>query len=265
MGWDDVDDVPDDERVAEWKLRAVAIPAALTIAALFHLWSTGRFLQRTFFAMQLHELGHAVTAWWSGVRAIPVLWKTMIAPERSAFVGLLVATFNGYLIVRGGLQRRYLMVAIGAALLVLQLVASFATSGEHAQMWIIFGGDGGAMVLGTVLMACFFVGPDSPLHRGGVRWGLLVIGAASFVDTFAMWWSARRDPDVIPFGEIEGVGQSDPSKLTEVFGWSQQRLIHSYVTLGVTCLVVLVAVWAWSVWLARRLDVVAGRVEHDAK
>ncbi len=247
MGWDDVDDVADEDRVAEWKLRAIAIPAALIIAVLFHQWSTGRFLQRTFFAMGVHEVGHAVTAWWCGIRAIPTLWKTLIAPERSAFIGFLVIAFNGFWIVRGALERRYRMLAVGAVLLAIQLVASFALSLRDAQQWITFGGDGGAMVLGTLLMCCFFVDRDSKLHHGGVRWGLLVIGAAAFVDTFAMWWSARSDADVIPFGEIEGVGQSDPSKLTEVFGWSQQRLIHSYVTLGCVCLAVLLVVWAWNV------------------
>lgn len=254
MGWDDVDDLPDDARIAEWKLRAAAIPAALILALLFHAWSTGHFLQRTFLSMMVHECGHAVTSWWCGIRAIPTLWKTLIAADRGMVVPVLVAAFNCYLIVRGVRERRPGFAIVGGVLAVVQILGTLVLSTEHAQMWICFGGDGGAMVLGTLLMCCFFVDRESKLHRGGVRWGLLVIGAGAFVDTFATWWTARTDPDVIPFGEIEGVGQSDPSKLTEQFNWTTHTLVHRYVTLGVICLVVLAAAWAWSVrraWLAR--------------
>ncbi len=107
------------------------------------------------------------------------------------------------------------------------------------------------MILGTLLMMAFFV---PKLAEHGLRWGLLVIGAAAFVDTFATWWSARSDPDVIPFGEIEGVGLSDPSKLSEVYGWSTSQLVHRYVTLGVACLIVLAGVYAWQVRSARARD-----------
>jgi hypothetical protein len=56
---------------------------------------------------------------------------------------------------------------------------------------------------------------------------------------------------VIPFGEIEGVGLSDPSKLTDVFNWSQHQVVDRYVTLGCLCLLVLVIVWLWQTLAAR--------------
>ena len=90
---------------------------------------------------------------------------------------------------------------------------------DTAQLAIIFGGDGGAMVIGTLLILTFFAPEGSKFRHGALRWGLLVIGAAAFVDTASTWWRARTDLGVIPFGEIEGVGLSDPSKLAEA-GWS---------------------------------------------
>jgi hypothetical protein len=108
------------------------------------------------------------------------------------------------------------------------------------------------MVIGTALMATFFAGRDTQLYRGALRWGFLVIGAAAFVDTFAMWWTARTDSSVIPFGEIEGVGLSDPSKLKDVFGWTIDDIVDRYVTLGLVCALVLSVVWAWQVSVARR-------------
>ena len=143
------------------------------------------------------------------------------------------------------------LLIVGVVLGVIQLVAMNASI-DDAQAWITFGGDGGAMILGTSLMMSFFV---PKLREHGLRWGLLVIGAgAGSIDTFATWWSARSDIDVIPFGEIEGVGLSDPSKLSEVCGWSTDQIVHRYVTLGVACLVVLAGVYAWQVRSARARD-----------
>jgi hypothetical protein len=231
----------------EWKLRAAAIPGALIVALAFHAWPTGHFLQRTFLSMMIHELGHTLTAWWCGFGALPTLWKTII-PEARGIVWLLVALVELGLVAIAWRTHRLVFALVGLALACVQVVALNAST-DDAQAWITFGGDGGAMVLGTLLMASFFV---PKLQEHGLRWGLLVIGAAAFVDTYATWWSARSDPDVIPFGEIEGVGLSDPSKLTEVYGWPTSQLVHRYVTLGAVCLVSLAAVYAWQVWRSRQ-------------
>jgi hypothetical protein len=238
--------VEDDDRL-EWKLRAATIPGALIVALAFHAWPTGHFLQRTFLSMMIHELGHAITAWWCGFGALPTVWKTMI-PETRGMVWLLVAIFELGLVGIAWKTHRLVFAVVGLALVVVQVIAMNAPI-EDAQAWVTFGGDGGAMLLGSLLMASFFV---PKLRDHGLRWGLLVIGAAAFVDTFATWWSARSDPDVIPFGEIEGVGLSDPSKLTDVYGWSTNQLVHRYVSLGVACLVALGTVYAWQVWRSRR-------------
>jgi hypothetical protein len=241
--------VDDDDRL-EWKLRAAAIPGALVVALAFRMWPTGHWLQRTFLSMIVHELGHAVTAWWCGFGAIPTVWKTIVFETRG-MVWLVIAAFEVGLVALGWKTQRLGFAFVGLALGIMQFVATGAPA-ERAQAWITFGGDGGAMVIGSALMASFFV---PKLREHGLRWGLLVIGAAAFVDTFAMWWAARTDEDVIPFGEIEGVGLSDPSKLTEVHGWSTALVVSRYVTLGVVCLAVLAAIYAWQVrraWLTSR-------------
>jgi hypothetical protein len=107
-------------------------------------------------------------------------------------------------------------------------------------MFITFGGDAGSLVFGAALMACFFVPPDHKLHRDWLRWGFLVIGAGSFVDTFQEWWIARTDPSIIPYGELEGITETDVTKLTEHYGWSERAMISRYVSLGVVSLLALV-------------------------
>ncbi|HEY1554877.1 MAG TPA: hypothetical protein VGF94_08590 [Kofleriaceae bacterium] len=231
----------------EWKLRAAAIPGAFALALAFHAWPLGHYLQRTFLTMIVHEVGHATTAWWCGYSAIPGLWKTLV-PETRGLVWLAVAGFEAGLVAYGWRANRLAFAFVGLGLGAVQFVATEADPAT-AHAWITFGGDGGAMVLGTLLVACFFV---PKLRDHGLRWGLLAIGAAAFVDTFATWWTARHDITAIPFGEIEGVGLSDPSKLDELYHWPTAVIVGRYVALGVACLVALAALSAWQVWRARR-------------
>ena len=110
---------------------------------------------------------------------------------------------------------------------------------DTARQFIVFAGDAGCLVLGALLMATFYAPPHSVLRRGALRWGFLAIGAASFADAFEQWWSARTDSDRIPFGANEGIGPSDPSVLSDSYGWSASTLVHRYVLLGCVCLVAL--------------------------
>src|SRR4051812_18057198 len=73
----------------EWKLCAAAIPSVLALGLFFHWLMPG--LQRIFFGMPVHELGHAVSAWLCGYLAIPTLWKTLVPESRSYSAALALA------------------------------------------------------------------------------------------------------------------------------------------------------------------------------
>jgi hypothetical protein len=240
------------EAPLEWKLRAAVVPAAIALAFAFHAWPTGHWLQRTFLSMMVHELGHAVTAWGSGFAALPTLWKTLIPETRSTALALLVLAGEAWLFVRGWVGQRMAWVAAAIVLVAAQAFATLELSVDRAHEAITFGGDAGAMVLGSLLVLTFFAGPTSRLRTNQLRWGLVVIGAAALVDTFSTWATARRDPDVIPFGEIEGVGLSDPSKLDEVYGWTTHQIVHRYLDLGIACFVVVALAWIWFTYSAFR-------------
>jgi hypothetical protein len=235
----------------EWKLRAAAIPAATGLAWAFHAWPTGHWLQRTFLSMMVHELGHAVTSWWCGFAAIPTLWKTLIPESRSVAVSLAVLAIEAWICVRGWTTQQTWWVVAGAGLAALQFVGTLGISVGRAHELITFGGDAGAMVLGTLLMLTFFVGPESRLRTDHLRWGFLVIGAAALADTSGTWLAARSNPDAIPFGEIEGVGLSDPSKLDEVYGWTTHQIVARHLDVSLSCIIVLAAAWLYFTYTAR--------------
>jgi hypothetical protein len=225
---------PDSDRnnaARELRYRALALPLALLVARLID--GTGFRMASAMLAMVLHECGHAITAWLTGRWAIPLLWVTLHGEERSWAIVLMLTAG----IVSAGIltwkAQRWGWVLVASAVLILQVI--FLNLPADAAL--IFCGDGGAMVLATILMAMFYAPRESALCKSwGLRWGLLIIGALSFMHVFRMWSGPFED---IPFGEIEGVGPSDPSLLTEMYGWSVTQLVDRYVRLGTVCLVFL--------------------------
>jgi hypothetical protein len=231
------------DRDLESRVRAVGLPLALIVAFALVRSGFGRVVLRTFISMWVHETGHAVTAWLCGFPSFPGPWFTPVAGTRSFVLGAAIALGLAYLLYRSivaGL--RWPALGIGAVL-VAQLGCTLVLRHIAAQALFFFGGDAGCLVLGTLLMLSLYARPGSTLHRGGLRFGFLVIGAIAFADAFEPWWAARTDVDRIPFGMNEGVGLSDPSMLAENFGWSEQQIVSRYVTLGCICLVVLTVVY----------------------
>jgi hypothetical protein len=237
-----------EDPVWEFRLCAAAIPAMLVLGVLFHLVTPG--LQRIALGMPVHEMGHAVSAWFTGFWAIPTLWKTIIPEERSLVASLLLAGAIGWMMFAAFRAEKTYLVVLGALLLLLQAIGTFGLREDRAVAFYTFGGDGMGMVLATALMCTFFFGKRSQLYRGSLRWGFLAIGAAAFTDMFATWLAALRDPLAIPIGEIEGVGLSDAARLLGEHLWDQHALVHRFVGVGVACLVVLALVYAWGVRLA---------------
>jgi hypothetical protein len=92
-------------------------------------------------------------------------------------------------------------------------------------------------------MALFYVDHENPIYKSwGIRWGLLAIGALTFMDVFRVWSGQLED---LPFGELEGVNMSDPSLLTEMFGWPVLVMVDSYLRLAKLCLFALALVYVW--------------------
>lgn len=236
----------------EWKLCAAALPAMLVLAVLFQAFPMGHFVQRTFLSMPVHELGHAVAAWFGGFWAIPTLWHTNVAESRGLVMPLLLLIGLGVMIRRAWRAENFVLAGLAATLLLIQAACTIFMAPEKARMLIVFGGDGAGMLIAAALMMSFYLGKGASLYQGGLRWGFIAIGAAAWVDMFSTWWAARRDSGKIPFGEQEGGALSDATRLVDEFGWSADELVRRHVTLGLVCMCAVLAVYAWGTWRAYR-------------
>jgi hypothetical protein len=226
------------EARSELVLARFAVPGALLTSWILIHTDMGRFLMRLLLSMWLHESGHAAAAWLCGYLAFPGPWFTPVAEERSFLFALAISAGLGYAIWRAWTNDQRVRAGAFMALLGAQWFATFVLRETTAHTFITFAGDGGMLVFGAALLAAFFVPPGHKLHRDWLRWGFLVIGSASFADSFYEWWSARRDPSLIAFGEIEGRGDTDPTVLLQA-GWTIDRMVGRYLALGVLSLLVL--------------------------
>ena len=192
--------------------------------------------------MWLHELGHTLASWVCGVFAVPLPWVTLGGGGRSpVFIVLLFGLLGGLALRWRAEKQRLVVLCVPAVLLLIGLLVPF----RHATTFIVFSGDGGAMVLGTVLMLGAVLLPDDArLSRGALRWGYLVIGAGAFMDAFITWVRSWRDFAELPFGRSESSGLSDALRLVDVSGWSEAGLVRAYLALGLACLAVLAIVTA---------------------
>jgi len=248
-------ELPGLEAGIERRFRQFALPVALLIAwAVVHAGFL-HMLLRTVLSMWIHELGHAVAAWLCGRFAFPGPWFTPVGSGRSLIVVVLVAAALGYGAFRWWGERKIGAVCL-LLLLPVQMYCSFLLPERRASAFIIWSGDGGCMVLGTLLMLSLYARRRSQLRVGWLRWGFLVIGASAFEDAFATWWTARTDQGAIPFGENEGRGLSDPTVLVFEQGFSVSGLVQSYIWTGAACLLVLAV--AYALGLRKERDISPG-------
>jgi hypothetical protein len=228
------------DALKELRYRVLALPLTLLIARV--LMGTGFRFVASLLAMLLHESGHAIASWLTGRWAIPTLWVTIHGEDRSWSVVLTLTAaifFGGFWAWK---SRQWGWVCAAGTVLLMQLIFLSLPNFTQGAL-IVFGGDGGALILGSVLMTTFYAPRESNLYKSwGLRWGLLAIGALSFMGVDRLWSGPIED---IPFGEIEGVNLSDPSLLTDKYGWSVTQLVDRYNRLAMVCFGALIAVYIW--------------------
>lgn len=183
-------------------------------------------LLRIFFGMWLHELGHASAAWLTGRWALPLPWFTFSFSRSWLVTALLVLAVAA--LVRFGLRRpSRLSLGLGVALGLATLVGHLLPTAWQ-EPFFTFGGEAGAMVFGALLSCGYLVRSHLRPFQGGLRFGWLVIGAASWVDATRLWWTCWKNPDEIPFG-LEDGHPSDATVLVDTWNWDADAMVRRFL------------------------------------
>jgi hypothetical protein len=211
-----------------------AFPALYVVMWLVSDTGFGRFVLRTFFGMWLHELGHASAAWLTGRWALPLPWFTFSFGQN---IVVSVAMFGGAAaLLRFGRQRESVTTMVLGGVLGLATVLGHLAPTSVQQPFFTFGGEAGAMVFGALVSCGFLVRSPLRLFQGGLRWGWLVIGTASWADATRVWWDSKTDFAAIPFGLEDGM-PSDASRLVDEFGWDAQVMVRRFLLVALVSLV----------------------------
>jgi hypothetical protein len=221
-------------------LELAAIPAALTLGALLQLTQAGRFLVAASAEMEMHELGHATASWLAGRMAIPLPMFTLgMGLDRSFIAFALTAAALAWL-ARAAL-REHLPAALATALVLgaTLLTCTAALSAEPLDAWVKYAGVGGEFWLSALLLIAFHQPLPAAWRWARSRWFFAAWGALAFTANARRWLLGE-----IPWGSFWG-GDGDMELLRDACGWSDARIIHSYRTVGVLCLALVLAQVAW--------------------
>lgn len=135
-----------------------------------------------------------------------------------------------------------LVLGGGTAVTLLLLLSGNLRSDFKADCLITFGGDAGAFVVSTVLMATFYARPESAMYRKQLRWAFLIIGAIAFMDAYATWAGGFEkiahwldDPDER--------GPTDLAKLTDYCGLAIGEMQTRFLRVAHLCFVAMAAMY----------------------
>jgi len=132
----------------------VALPLILALAWLANVSPFAGFLRG--FHVWIHEFGHAVVAWMSGYRALPLpIGWTSVAPEKANFVYFGVLFLLGVFFWAGWRERKLWPMIIALALAPLQAWMTWKLPEWRYEAWMAFGGIGGEFCLSALLMLLF--------------------------------------------------------------------------------------------------------------
>ena len=219
-----------------------ALPAALLVGLLAHFLGFS-FLVWATLEMWFHELSHAIVAWLGGFIAVPLPFFTTVPREdRSVIVMLVVAGMIGAIAYEAGKRRRWALVGFAGALAVVQVLLTFVLNPAQSTQWWIFAGQGGAIVLPTLVLLAFY-------QRIGWRWDLwrypaALLAAVGFVQAMFVWVGVARGTAVMPHGSAMGQeSEGDMERLVRTYGWTPESLARTYLLVGLACLASLVVTY----------------------
>jgi hypothetical protein len=194
-----------------------------------------------------HEFGHATVAWLAGRKAIPLpIGWTSVNPERSLLVYIGLAILLGLLYWSGKREQRRWPMILAVTLALLQFGMTWLMPLDTFEVLLNFGGIGGEFYLCTLLMVSFYFPLPAYWRWDFYRYPVVLGAAFTFWGQLWLWQQIKRGQATIPWGSLWGGAAHGDMNMLITHGWSPQRIIGTYHTLGTLCLVTLLAVYIYT-------------------
>jgi len=195
-----------------------------------------------------HEFGHAIVAWLSGRRAIPlpVGW-TNVELERSLFVYGAVLGLLGLLFWMGKREHKRWPMGLAVGLAMVQFLMTWVNSASTFLVWLSFGGIGGEFCICALLMVSFFFALPNYFRWDFYRYPVVVGAAFTFWHNLWFWRQIDRGREAIPWGTLWGGANDSGGDMQQLLqaGWSTRQIIDRYNLLGGLCVLAVVGTYLY--------------------
>ena len=218
---------------------AIIFPMLLISGFILNLMPLTKFLLRGI-NIWFHEFGHAIIAWLSGRRAIPLpIGWTNFQHQQSSFVYWGILFLLGLLFFSGWKEKRYWSMVLAVAIAWLQFWMTWLMSPDNFYVLFSFSGIGGEFCLCAFLMVNYFFALPEYLRWDFYRFPVVLGAAFTFWHQIGFWHQIDRGQAAIPWGTIWG-GSNDSGgdmNLLIQYGWNNQQIIDTYNHLGDLCII----------------------------
>lgn len=224
------DDSENIYRIDNPKTKKWTLPLALTFGILLQSYWGFQLISHLTTNMPLHEMGHAITSWLGGRKALPLpmMGFTMTAFSRSTAVIVLIhallVAWVGYSFVK----KRYYNLLFGTLFLMAAIHMTFFISEIKLTQYVHFGGVLGEVVLSTLLIISFFFSVTKRYRWDFWRFPLLIYGAIAYTAAAVMWININRGLQSLPMGSVisADVADGDISRLIAA-GYAPEGIISA--------------------------------------
>ncbi len=220
------------------RVNLLAIPIAFLIAIVLNF--SFFFILMLPWHIWVHEVGHASAAWAAGFRAMPLPFGwTSISNHRHWLVYLGVLFLLGVWFWQGYKERRIWVMVTAVVFAAIQFYMTWLITEDQAFMWISFAGIGGEFYLSTFLLVSFYFPLPDRLRWDIFRFGVIVLAAATLLNSFWQWHLIDVGLSDIPWGSMlggRGDANGDMNRLRLDYAWTPEQIIASYRRLGEICL-----------------------------
>jgi hypothetical protein len=175
--------------------------------------------------LQFHELGHAIAAWWTGRRALPLpIGFTAWSEERSTLLVGMQGLFVALLALHGVRERKPLPVAIAIAL-GLAVGVGVTTPLAISEGWVIAAGQVGETLLPGVFVAAFHLRLPHRIRWDFWRWIVVLVALFALASAVRTGWQIAAGERPLPWGALLGnESDGDLNRLVGEHGWTEAGL-----------------------------------------